>query len=386
MPIIYGDALKVLKTLPSEHVQTCITSPPYWQQRDYGVEDQYGLEPSIQEHIDKLVEVFREVKRVLRNDGTLWVNYSDSYATNSIAKNKVQGNPEFNKNRPSREKTLLPAKHIPANLKPKNLIGLPWRLAFALQADGWYLRSDIIWAKKNCMPESATDRPTKSHEYIFLLSKRPRYFYDNDAIRENYAENAQERLDSGVNIITADIDISGGAKLGKAYNRPKTYLELNPLGRNKWSVWNVATEAFSGAHYATFPRKLIEPCVLAGTSPQACEHCLAPWKRIVKTSGGTIGQAWHDHKNDMEDGNLMDTDKLKKSKDGSYKRETISWQPTCKCENNTGIGRCIVFDPFIGSGTTAEIAMKAGRDYLGIELDRRNEKFIRQRLGLYYAD
>lgn len=218
--VIHGDCLYVLKTLPDNSVHCCVTSPPYWGLRDYGVDGQLGLEKTPEGYVEKMVEVFREVRRVLRDDGTLWLNLGDSF-----------GFP-----------------------KQKDLTGIPWRVAFALQADGWYLRSDIIWYKPNAMPESVKDRPTKAHEYIFLLSKSPRYYYDADAIREEAKTKWSFR--------------AGAAKPEKGDNKDR-----NDNGRrcivgagtkNKRTVWHVATRPFKGAHFAVFPPDLIEPCILAG--------------------------------------------------------------------------------------------------------------------------
>ena len=214
-----GDARDVLLTLADESVQTVVTSPPYWGLRDYGVNGQIGLEPTPELYVENMVSIFRDVRRVLRSDGTLWLNMGDSYAGsgaggggNRKGNEHGQHNAVAKKSRPS----ALPTH------KPKDLVGIPWRLAFALQADGWYLRCDIIWSKPNPMPESVTDRPTKAHEYIFLLTKSARYYYDAEAIRE-----------------------------------PQ---------RNKRSVWEIPTQPYSEAHFATFPEALVRPCILAGTS------------------------------------------------------------------------------------------------------------------------
>lgn len=254
--ILHGDALEVLRTLPDGFVHTCVTSPPYWGLRDYGVEGQIGLEPTPEEYVERLVEVFREVRRVLRDDGTLWLNLGDSYAANVKARDKQFGNSEFNTNRPSRKLTKLPPRSISGMLKPKDLVGIPWRVAFALQEDGWYLRSDIIWHKPNAMPESVKDRPTKAHEYIFLLAKSEKYYYDYEAILEDFADERKgnpgkykrrkvvaNRNDPGFSMWNED----GRAK-----------------GRNKRTVWSVSTKPFRGAHFAVFPPDLIEPCILAG--------------------------------------------------------------------------------------------------------------------------
>lgn len=261
--VIYcGSALEVLKSLPDQSVNCCVTSPPYFGLRDYGVDGQIGLEITPEEYISKLVDVFREVKRVLRDDGVLWLNLSDSYATNR----GYQVHNSIGAKDHTYDKGM---KAADIGLKPKDLIGIPWMAAFALRDDGWYLRQDIIWHKPNPMPESVTDRCTKSHEYIFLLSKSQKYFYDHEAIKEPVAKST---------IVRGPVDFGG--KKGREYNPQKTdpnyrngkeqwgrtfdYKESCKNGRNKRSVWTVSTKPFSGAHFATFPHDLIEPCILAG--------------------------------------------------------------------------------------------------------------------------
>jgi DNA modification methylase len=218
---LQGDCRDIFKTLPDESVHCVVTSPPYWGLRDYGHGEQIGLEPTPEAYVATMVEVFREVRRVLRKDGTLWLNLGDSF-------------------------------------KDKNLIGMPWRVAFALQTDGWYLRQDIIWAKPNPMPESVTDRCTKAHEYIFLLSKSPRYYYDQDAIREEI------KAGSGIRMRASKHDGCRGDKIKNptADITLKHYQEIK--GANRRSVWEIDTQPFREAHFATFPPALIEPCVMAG--------------------------------------------------------------------------------------------------------------------------
>ena len=326
--ILIGDVREQLRTLPDNSVQTCITSPPYWGLRDYGtadwqggdancdhaqalggngdksqkqvsstdtqkyqyrdvcgkcgaqrVDNQLGLESTPEEYVANMVEVFREVKRVLKDDGTLWLNLGDSYAGSngngykqSIAKTNASN--AGGKNEMFRSKY----KRNDGNLKPKDLVGIPWLVAFALQADGWYLRQDIIWAKPNVMPESVTDRCTKSHEYIFLLTKSAKYYYDHVAIKEPVAEVSLKR-----------------AKSGWKSNRPsaKTSAEgidveimgtrfVNPEGRNKRDVWFIPTARFKGAHFAVMPEALVEPSVLAGSKPG--DLILDPF-----TGSGTVG-------------------------------------------------------------------------------------------------
>jgi site-specific DNA-methyltransferase (adenine-specific) len=211
--VFQGDAAKLLRELPEHFFQCCITSPPYWGLRDYGINGQIGAEEDPSVYIENLVNVFAEVRRVLKNDGTLWLNIGDSYTSGN------RGYRAPDKKNPVRQMSYRPK--TPMGLKAKELVGIPWRLAFALQKGGWYLRSDIIWEKPNCMPESVKDRPTRSHEYVFLFSKSLKYYYNAAAIREL-------------------------------------------KGRNRRTVWSVPTEPFPGAHFATFPPQLIEPCVLAG--------------------------------------------------------------------------------------------------------------------------
>lgn len=301
--IIIGDALDALRELPSGIADTCVTSPPYYGLRDYGVDGQIGIESTPQAYIERLVGVFREVRRVLRDDGTLWINIGDSYAGSGKGRDGYFG-----------------------ELKRKDLMGVPWMLAFALRADGWYLRQDIIWHKPNPMPESVKDRCTKSHEYIFLLSKSSRYYFDGDAIAEPISESTKKRLSQkvedqagsvraygktngpmkacapryGGRKYTATPDVFYRTKSGNMY-------ELRPK-RNKRSVWTVSTKPFKDAHFAVYPDTLVLPCILAGSR-----------------NGGTV------------------------------------------------------LDPFIGSGTTAEVAHRLGRDCIGIDINPEYAPLIRKR-------
>jgi DNA modification methylase len=249
-----GDSLEIAKTLETGSVQTIVTSPPYWGLRDYGVAGQLGLERTPEEYVCHLVELFRELRRVLRDDGTLWLNLGDSFAGSNkgMGKEKAYGG--------AKQLTNVGSVGVPVQdwgtlgLKPKDLVGIPWRVAFALQADGWYLRSDIIWHKPNPMPESVTDRPTKAHEYIFLLSKSSKYYYDADAVRER---------------ATSDFGKGKTDAVQKYSHMKRNIAHSGWLGgdgetRNKRSVWTVTTKPFKGAHFATFPKDLIAPCILAG--------------------------------------------------------------------------------------------------------------------------
>lgn len=250
--VLLGDALEQLRGLEAESAYTCVTSPPYYNLRDYGTPGQIGMEATPEEYIEKLVEIFREVRRVLRPDGTLWVNMGDSYATRS------GNNPPGN----TRNRCGHTEKRTPKGYKYKDLMGIPWMLAFALRADGWYLRQDIIWSKPNCMPEAVVDRCTKSHEYIFLLSKSPRYYFDAAVLREPCASRkGNAKTFRGGGAYTGGRSFQNSARVkrtshGNTANRTGT--------RNKRDVWAVATGGFKGAHFAMFPERLVEPCILAG--------------------------------------------------------------------------------------------------------------------------
>jgi site-specific DNA-methyltransferase (adenine-specific) len=233
--IFEGDALTVLRRLPAGSVRCVVTSPPYWGLRDYGSEEQIGLEGTMQQFLHRLVSIFAEIKRVLSDDGTLWLNIGDGYTSGN------RGYRAPDKKNPARAMDVRP--DTPEGLKPKDLIGIPWRLAFALQDDGWYLRSDVVWNKPNAMPESVKDRPARSHEFLFMLTKSERYFYDWQAVRE----------------------VADGGGL-----------------RNRRSVWNVNTRPFAGAHFATFPPDLIRPCIQASTQPG--DYVLDPF-----FGSGTVG-------------------------------------------------------------------------------------------------
>jgi site-specific DNA-methyltransferase (adenine-specific) len=247
-----------MRSLPDQCVQTCITSPPYFGLRDYGHDGQIGLEPTPDEFVAALVAVFREVRRVLRDDGTVWLNLGDSYvgsANNGGADTKTMAGSQA-----ATGKTL-PTKRG-AGLKQKDLIGIPWRVAFALQADGWYLRQDIIWHKPNPMPESVRDRCTKAHEYIFLLSKSERYFFDSAAIRENSVDPIGSANRYKAPFFVGEKHEAGGYSANGAKHTGG--MKEFDGKRNRRSVWTVNTKPYKGAHFATFPPDLIEPCILAG--------------------------------------------------------------------------------------------------------------------------
>lgn len=272
-----------LKQLEPESVNCCVTSPPYYGLRDYGVKGQIGLEPTPEEYISRMVDVFREVGRVLRNDGTLWLNIGDSYAGSGMG---AANYPDKTGEKQTTNKGSMSATGRAGlrfdGMKPKDLMGIPWMLAFALRADGWYLRQDIIWHKPNPMPESVRDRCTKAHEYIFLLSKSPRYYFDQEAILEPVSLSTHMRISQDLANQIGSYRANGGAKTNgpmKAVSRKTQQGEIGVVKnnaswdqacclpverRNKRSVWTVATQSFKEAHFATFPPELIKPCILAG--------------------------------------------------------------------------------------------------------------------------
>jgi DNA modification methylase len=251
--ILVGDVRDKLLEIEEQSVQTVITSPPYWGLRDYGNDGQIGLEQKPDEYVAQMVNVFREVWRVLRDDGTLWLNLGDSYAEGKMGRDDSGDNGRFGGQR------LTPKQRkAPDGFKPKDLVGIPWRVAFALQADGWYLRQDIIWAKPNPMPESVKDRCTKSHEYVFLLTKSHKYFFDNEAIKEPSVSNVgNAKIRFGGNKYGDSNDPKHATKSGNVWEPTET--------RNKRDVWNIPTKPFKGAHFAVMPEALVEPCILGGS-------------------------------------------------------------------------------------------------------------------------
>lgn len=351
--ILVGDCRARLRQMEAGTVQTCVTSPPYFGLRDYGHAGQIGLEPTPDDFVAAMVEVFREVRRVLRDDGTVWLNLGDSYA-----RNPAKGTTGTPNGRNIAEQGYSGGAGIPDGAKEKDLIGIPWMVAFALRADGWYLRQDIIWAKPNPMPESVTDRCTKAHEYIFLLSKGPRYFFDAKAIAEPaiYAPGA-----------TTEVEREKGYYGGKWSNpeegsRHDGSFKAIRDTRNKRSVWTVASQPFADAHFATYPPDLIEPCILAGTPVACCAACGAPrvpvldrTPMVIRKSGR--GDALGEHGATAASGTMV-----------SPARSVVTGHaPSCGCNVQDGVST--VLDPFGGAGTTGLVADRLGRNAVLCELN-----------------
>ncbi len=413
--IIEGDARQRLCELPERSVQTCITSPPYFRLRDYGVAGQLGLEDTVDEYVQRLVGIFREVRRVLRDDGTMWLNLGDSYAGSwaaqghratpaMLATREIANHPKF----ASRTGAIRAA-----GAKPKDLLGIPWTLALALRADGWYLRRDIIWSKPAPKPESARDRPTTSHEYVFLLSKQPRYFYDGDAIREPSVSLDPSHSSYRPSAVALANATGRREFAGKHARSPKV---VSHAGRSKRSVWTIATRPFKGAHFATFPPGLVEPMVLAGTAPHACAACGTPARRsrgelrldpsrpharraleLARRAG--LSDAHLDalravgladgrelaHRSCATTPDLKPLAAVAKRALGSYAREFLmgirtpgDW--TADCEHNDLTGQCVVLDPFSGAATTGLVAIRNGRSFIGIELNPAYAQLGRDRI------
>jgi DNA modification methylase len=447
-----GHVLNVLHTMPSESVHCVITSPPYWGLRDYslpplvwggdpacghewgdlvmpmasGVNDKratlnatdrdvqmdervisrsatctacgawrgsLGLEPTPDLYVQHMVCVFREVRRVLRRDGTLWLNLGDAYVSAPMGNTKSRdqyhngGRFEYSSSekrvasyadgRQQMDKTRIPG------LKSKDLLGMPWRVAFALQQDGWYLRSDIIWAKPNPMPESVTDRPTKAHEYLFLLARSERYYYDAEAIREDaeygrrsaFRSHNYEQGRSFGNQAT----VKGGSVDGSDPS----------AGRNCRTVWEIATQPYPDAHFATFPEALVEPCVLAGTSERGCcARCGAPWERETETALERFNDGGNSRPAEGKDLHNRQTRSSGLTAGGfipglTRTHITLDWSPTCTCDAATM--PATVLDPFCGSGTALLVAQRLGRHAIGIDLSLAYCALARQRLEPAHA-
>lgn len=365
-----GDALTVLKTLPAESVNCVVTSPPYYGLRDYGCEGQIGLEDTPQAFIARLIAVFAEIKRVLRKDGVVWVNLGDSYGSGEIGRHdSVQGRSIDGRAVTSKLSDHRQQKTI-ATHSSKNLMMIPARFAIAMQDAGWILRSECVWVKPNPMPESVTDRPTKSHEMVYLFAKSPKYWYDADAIREEANPEYADRYKYAFNVGTKEIN--GGGRPNGARNTAGTK-EFSGT-RNRRDVFTVTTEATPFAHFATFPQALIEPLILAGCPEKVCAECGKPYTREVEATGGTIGKSWHDHSADLSSGMTQvkhsgGVGSAKDTNGNPYTRIDKGLHRRCKHIETTDTRAGVVLDPFMGSGTTAIVARRLGRHYVGIELN-----------------
>jgi DNA modification methylase len=342
-------------------------------------------------YVCKIVGVFREVKRVLRDDGTLWLNLGDSYCGykgENYCKNPETSNLQSNNHIPVANECGTPQT---SGLKPKDLVGIPWRVAFALQADGWYLRSDIIWSKPNPMPEPVTDRPTKAHEYVFLLTKKAKYYYDADAVREAHKTIEQESKRSNFNDVV-QYNEKAPDQVGKSRSGRSRAEDFNPAGRNRRTVWEITTQPTPEAHFATFPEALVEPCIKAGTSERGCcPVCGAGWERIVKKESPPM-EVYTKTNVKEDEGDFI----YKARKDGikvgygqkyqNWRNEnpaqTTGWQPTCTCGELLTTKPCVVLDPFAGSGTTGLVARNLNRDAILIELNKEYVKIMKKKLRL----
>ncbi len=350
------------------------------------VDAQLGLEATPEAYVAKMVAVFREVRRVLRDDGTAWINLGDCY--NSSPSNQLNSR-DWGDGCSRRGNDQQRQKRDVAGLKPKDLVGIPWRVAFALQADGWYLRSDIIWHKNNPMPESVTDRPTKAHEYVFLLSKQERYFWDAEAVREksNGDSGWAKQRANGQNTWQYNDTPERIAATGQ---RIESSTLGDPAGRNIRSVWTIPSEAYIGSHFATFPRKLVEPCIRAGTSQKgACPTCGKPWERELEA----IGKEPSGHPRGPNAAYCAE-----RAINGAMPMRTINrdlgFRPACTCfPSEIPIEQvreawpvpCTVFDPFAGSGTTGVVALALGRRFIGCDLSAKYLHMAERRISRPHA-
>ena len=369
-----GDALTLSRGLADNSIDCIVTSPPYWGLRSYLADDdaakglEMGAEPTLSEYVERMVVLFRELRRALKPGGTCWLNLGDCYSAGAMSGSKGP-NSSTGHNKGQHDGARFSRKASASGLKPKDLCLVPYRVAMALQADGWFLRSHIIWAKPNPMPESVTDRPTSAHEAVFLLTKEPRYWYDADAI-------AEPAIHAGKVVSLGEKSLSKGQAAGANVSRSGNALADSVTvtsKRNKRNVWTIATKPYSGSHYAVMPPKLVEPCIKAGCPAKVCAECGAPWVRVV----------------DVETAPNVSRTRNVGGRDDGYttpthgggippsKRITKGWEPTCDHDAATRPG--LVLDPFGGSGTVGEVAESLGRRWLMFDLDARNEALMHKR-------
>lgn len=385
---LHGDCREQLQTIAAGSVQCVVTSPPYYGLRKYSDDPrEIGQEaqpdclawarrepPCGACYVCALREVFAQVWRVLRDDGVIFLNLGDSYAANRPG---GQPAPTNTGNRKGYiESDTQGIMRVPDGLKSKDLLGIPWRVAFALQADGYYLRNDNIWAKPNCMPESVTDRCTRSHEYVFLLAKSARYFYDAAAIAEPIQQSSIDRINqpsfdqqTGGPKDYGTTGVNTNRSMRKTLENFKTSAASGT--RNKRTVWSIPTQSYSGAHYATMPEALIAPCILAGSSAQACETCGAAWGRVVEKqrSGESIVNAPNGQHLDTLPHGLKHDPTRRLGPNIQDKVIDLGFAPRCTCAVNTGSARSVVLDMFGGSGTVGRVATRYQRDAVLIELN-----------------
>ncbi len=357
--VLQGNVFEWLRRVPSDSVDCVVTSPPYWQLRDYGVAGQLGREPTLAEYLRNMVAVCRELRRVLKPTGTLWLNVGDTYARRG------------------------------SGLKPKNLCMVPNRLAIALQSDGWIVRSEIVWHKPALMPESVSDRPSVSHEKVWMLSRGAHYFYDAEAVRESAVT---DRLPGRRVRETHRCGSGGGGNSGLTRALQRYRDRTAPTTRNARNVWTIAVRPYAGAHFATMPPELAERCVAAGSSEGGCcRECGAPRRRVVRlgapdtarraaagadSRGEYRGRATKDY----AAGGAQDPSAVKaRILAGMRERETVGWRPTCRCR--AGTVPCTVLDPFGGSGTTSAVARAMGRRSVAIELNPEYARMAARRIA-----